>query len=177
MATAPRKGFNPAKRVGSTTNNGGLTAYTIASGYATGIGVGDSVKLHTDGTIIKGVNAASNLGVFAGCSYVDSAGRLTYAKNWPASTVATEIVAWVIDDPFCTFYIPASTAVTSVLPGQLYAVTITTPDTVTGRSTLVVDTSATVALASSMVKVIAVADVDNKILEVVLSNQLLRDNI
>jgi len=75
------------------------TAYTIASGYNTDIGYGDFVILNTNGTITVGTAAADTLGRFVGCEYIDSTGKPRESKMWPANTVATNIVAWVEDDP------------------------------------------------------------------------------
>ena len=142
MGTAPRKGFNLARRVGSTSTCGGLNSYKIASGYTTALGVGDSVKFTTDGTIIKGANSAGNVGVLNAVKYVDSTGQIVFDKYWPASTVATDIEALVIDDPLQTYNVLANNSIpeTEVFQGQMYAMTLTAPDVKTGRSTMLLDT-------------------------------------
>lgn len=73
--------------------------YTIASTYGTAIYKGDLVKVHTDGTLNIGDGTSAALGVFAGCEYVDTNGKPTESPYWPASTSATNIVAYVYDDP------------------------------------------------------------------------------
>jgi hypothetical protein len=57
--------------------------------------------------IIQRAAAANtdNVGVFVGCRYFDAAGETVFSKYWPASTVATDIVAHVVDDPFALFEI------------------------------------------------------------------------
>ncbi|HUU81181.1 MAG TPA: hypothetical protein VMW90_07010 [Acidobacteriota bacterium] len=80
-----------------------MSEYTIASTYGTGIFKGDVVKLVGGGGIEAAAAADRVLGVFAGCQYVDAAGNQVFSKYWPASTVATEIVAWVYDDPNIVF--------------------------------------------------------------------------
>jgi len=93
-------GFRPAKMMGGAPFNGGQTSYGIASEYNTNIFTGDAVELHTDGTVTVGAAAATNLvGVFNGCFFTNSAGEPTFSKHWPASTVATDAVAFVIDNP------------------------------------------------------------------------------
>lgn len=175
MATAPKKGLNPARKVGSGPDNKGLSSYAIASGYSTLISTGDPVRLTTDGTIIKGTNAAGNIGVFAGVSYTNSLGEVKFSQFWPASTVATNIEALVIDDPFATFQAVADAAVGSVATGALYPLTLTAGTN--GQSNAVVNVSGgVVTIGSSAVKVIKVLDVDNRVLEVVLSSSALRDN-
>lgn len=137
MATAPRKGFNLAKSIGSAGTNGGLNAYKIASGYATALGVGDPVKLTTDGTVIKATNAAGNLGVIRGIQYTDSQGDIKITKYWPASTTATEIEVLVEDNPLSTFHIQADGAIPEAVcfPGVMYAMNLSAADAATGRST------------------------------------------
>jgi len=137
MATAPRKGFNPAKKQGSACYNGGLNSAKIASGYATALGVGDPVKLTTDGTLIKATNAAGNLGVFQGVSYTDSVGDIKITKYWPASTTATNIEALVSDDALNTYTIVADGPIPEAVcfPGVMYAMNLSAADASTGRST------------------------------------------
>jgi hypothetical protein len=97
-------GFRPAKMLGGAPFNNGQTSYGIASGYNTNIFTGDAVELHTDGTVTVGAAGQTNLiGVFNGCFYTDSTGKPTYSKHWPADTVASDAVAFVIDDPNVIF--------------------------------------------------------------------------
>lgn len=146
MATAPRKGFNLARKVGSSAMAGGLTPYTIATGYATGLGVGDLVKLTTDGSIIKGTNSAGNLGVFQGVTYTDSLGNVKIEKQWPASTTATNIEALVSDDPLLTYHVKADGPIPAavVYPGLMFAMNLDAVDTATGRSQMTVNTIPTI---------------------------------
>lgn len=87
-------------------------AYVIASGYGVNIFSGDPVKLTDDGVIQLGtsdgtrsgtVDGISLLGIFAGVQYNDSSGKPTISPYWPASTTATNVVAWVYDDPETLF--------------------------------------------------------------------------
>lgn len=87
-------------------------AYVIASGYGVNIFSGDPVKLTDDGVVQLGtsdgtrsgtVDGISLLGIFAGVQYNDSSGKPTISPYWPASTTATNVVAWVYDDPETLF--------------------------------------------------------------------------
>lgn len=87
-------------------------AYTIASTYAANIFQGDPVKLtdagviqlgSSDGTRSGTTDGISLLGIFAGCQYLDASGKPTISPFWPTGTTATEIVAWVYDDPETLF--------------------------------------------------------------------------
>jgi hypothetical protein len=146
MGTAPRKGFNLARKVGGAPVSGGLNAYKIASGYATALGVGDAVKLTTDGTLIKAANSAGNLGVINSIKYKNSAGEIKIDKYWPASTTATEIEVLVSDDPLATYHVLADGPIpeTTFFPGQIYAMNLTAADSATGRSQMTVNTIPTI---------------------------------
>lgn len=80
-------------------------AYTIASGYATQINKYQPVILSTGGQITAGAAASDLIGVFAGCEYTDVTGKRVVSNYWPANTVATNIVAWVWDDPSTVFLV------------------------------------------------------------------------
>lgn len=87
-------------------------AYAIASAYGTNIFAGDPVKLTDNGVIQLGtsdgtrsgtVDGIALLGIFAGVQYRDSNGKPVVSNYWPASTTATEIQAFVYDDPETLF--------------------------------------------------------------------------
>lgn len=104
---AQAQGFLPI------TPNARENGYTIATGYATTINYGDPVAGVGTGLgaypgIVIGATGSAICGIFIGCTYIDSNGQPTWSKSWPASTTATNIIATVIDDPFCEFAIEAS---------------------------------------------------------------------
>src|SRR6478735_6242968 len=105
MATAPRKGLNKLRKVGSGPDTAGLSEHRIASGYGTALGSGDLIKYTTDGTIIKGTNAAYNLGALIAVHYYDDATkRIIDSPYFPAGQTSTQpILAYLMDDPNCTF--------------------------------------------------------------------------
>jgi hypothetical protein len=87
-------------------------AYTIASAYAANIFSGDPVKLTDAGVIQLGTSDGTRsgttdgitlLGIFAGCQYLDATGKPTISPFWPSGVTATNIVAWVYDDPETLF--------------------------------------------------------------------------
>lgn len=86
--------------------NGAVTAYRIASGYATAIYFNDPVAMLADGTIGIGVAGAPCRGVFRGCNYYATNGTFTNSMYWPASTTimtGTVVTAFVADDQNITF--------------------------------------------------------------------------
>lgn len=108
-STSAPFGFRPSFH-----NSGQMRAkaYTIASTYAANIFSGDPVKLVDAGVIQLGtsdgsrtgtVDGISLLGIFAGCEYTDATGKPTVSNFWPTGTTATNITAWVYDDPEMLF--------------------------------------------------------------------------
>lgn len=111
-------------------HNSGLIrpkAYTIATGYAANIFSGDPVKLDATGVIQLGTSDGTRsgttdgvklLGIFAGCEYRDATGKPTVSPFWPSGIAATDIVAWVLDDPETLFDVeyanPGTPGTTSV---------------------------------------------------------------
>lgn len=144
MPTGTKKGLNLSRKVGGAPDSKGLNSYTIASGYATALGVGDPVKLTTDGSLIKATNGADAIGVFAAVKYINSVGEPKFAHYWPASTVATEIEALVVDDPSATFRVKANGPIpaATVFPGNIYACDVSTAASAyTGNSELTATTT------------------------------------
>ncbi len=110
--------------------------YTIATGYATSLYKGQPVTLNTNGTIVTGAAAADIKGVLAGVEYTDSTGKPNYSPYWPASTAATNIIAWVWDDPTIVWEVQADGAVAQAGVGdQTDVVNVSSGSTLTGLST------------------------------------------
>jgi hypothetical protein len=140
--------------------------YTIASGYAVNLFNGDPVKLVTAGTIQLGtsdgtrtgtVDNISLIGVFAGCSFVDATGKPTWSAFWPTGQVATEIKAWVYDDPETTFVIQADGAIAATAIGDQADFTgFTAPggSTQTGRSLVTLSSTLVGAAAQGQFRIV-----------------------
>lgn len=107
-------GFRPVMNKGGgtpVTDNFAPQGYSIASGYASTIALGDPVgstgTASADGR--PGIQLVSTpgviLGVFGGCEYTNSLGERVFSHYWPASTAATNIIAHVYDDPDTIFSI------------------------------------------------------------------------
>jgi len=111
--------------------------YTILSTYGTAIYKGDLVKMHTDGTINIGDGTSPALGVFMGCEYTDANGKPTESPYWPASTTATNIVAYVVDDQQTTFRVAVGANASDYVQaavGQQCNVNVAAGSTATGIS-------------------------------------------
>ena len=125
-------------------------AYTIASGYSTAIGYGDPVALNTDGTLNIGTAGSDIIGVFAGVQYTDATGKPTFSKNWVASTIATNVVAYVYADADNVFEVQVGSGGTGYVQTAIGAqanFVIAAPNASTGQSTSYLN--ATLIAASS----------------------------
>lgn len=139
-----------------------VSKHTIASGYAASIYSGDPVKVHTDGTLNVGDGTSPALGIFAGCEYIDANGKPTVSPYWPASTTATNIVAYVYDDQQTVFRVGVSanaSGFTQAVVGQ--QVNIDNPgtgSTATGRSAASVANAAIAAGTLAQMRIIGYVD-------------------
>jgi len=126
-------------RTGNASNQ--VNEYPIASGAAA-MYTGDIVKQDGSGTIVPGTAGAALTGVFQGCRYTNSSGEKIYSKHWPASTVASDGIAFVADDPSLVLEVQSDGSMTAADIGQLVDLdTSQTGSTVTGMSKM--QTSAT----------------------------------
>lgn len=84
----------------------------IKSGYATAIYQFQPIKMTTTG-VINPVSATTDafVGTFIGVEYTDSNGKRVVSPQWIANTVATDIVAYIIDDPNAIYEIQADGSV------------------------------------------------------------------
>lgn len=146
-------GLVPVKRLDGNYYNGATRQYKIASGYATSIFNGDLVKIVTGGTIERETADAAivTCGVFVGCQYTDPSTSTPIWKNYyPASTSASDIMAFVVDDPEILFKVAVVSATTVIGDyaltdlGANAALVDNTGDTLSGKSRVAVShTSAT----------------------------------
>jgi len=146
-------GLVPVKLLSGVPFVGVTRHYGIASGYATSIFNGDAVKLVTGGTVERDTfdAAMTPIGVFVGCSFTDpSTEQKTFKQYYPASTVASDIEAYVVDATDILFKVAVVSSGTTI--GDLAITDIganvagvdNTGSTITGNSKCAIsDTSAT----------------------------------
>ena len=155
MANVSEKfGLRPYRKLDGTPLVGAQNRYTIASGYATAIYQGDLVQPTTAGNIERHTANTSDavVGVFNGCFYTDpTTSKPTYKNYYPGSIAASDITAFVVDDPDAVFLIDADEAFTRANLFANYSVTNTTGVTQTGISKVQLDVSATGTAATPAV--------------------------
>ena len=109
--------------------------YTITSGLAENIFTGDLCILTADGVITPHTaTEVNNIGVFGGVSYTASDGSYVYSQYWPSGTVATDIIAYVYDDPYIVYRIQSAGTPAQTNIGNCADVVAGTGSTTTGQS-------------------------------------------
>lgn len=99
-------GLLPVNLIGGQVFAGSTRLMSIASGYGTDIFFGDVVKRASNGTIEKdtGTSTATPVGIFMGCTYTNpSTKQKLFYQSYPAGTSASDIQAYVADDPDVLF--------------------------------------------------------------------------
>jgi hypothetical protein len=109
-------GLIPINLIGGQVFAGATRQIPINSGSATAIYFGDVVKLGSDGTLSKdtGTDAATPVGVFLGVSYTDATYGKTFRQYYPGSVTASDISAYVQDDPDALFKVAVVSSGTTI---------------------------------------------------------------
>jgi len=137
-----------ARPIGTLSASGSYTGKVrhlpIGSTYGTAIFNGDFVKLASDGEVEldSGTTALTAVGIFVGCSYTPSTtNQKTFNTQWPASTTATDAMAYVIDDPHVVFQMQSDEALNTTDRGLNASVVQTAGSTSIGKSKNALDGS------------------------------------
>ena len=181
MANVSEKfGLRPYRKLDGTPLVGAQNRYTIASGYATAIYQGDLVEPLTSGNIQKhGANTSDAVvGVFNGCFYTDpTTQKPTFSNHYPGGIAASDITAFVVDDPDAVFLIDADEAFTRADLFRNYSVTNTTGVTATGISKAQLDVSVSGTAQTFVIQAIDICqDPDNSDTGSANANILVRIN-
>jgi len=134
-------GFKPARHL-----SGGeirTEEYAIAANYGTSIFSGQVVEAVAGGGIEDAAAGdTQQLGVFGGCFYTDpTSSKPTYKAFYPASTNASDIVAYVYSDPHIVFEAQHDGTGTAAMNHSGFDFVGTSGSTITGQSTSEIDTS------------------------------------
>ena len=164
-------GLLAVNRVDGLPYAGAIRQIPIASTYNTPIYYGDIVRIAAGGTIQKSTvttdstTAAANntVGVFLGCSFVNSQSQPVSGQYYQSNTANQSAVAFVIDDPLALFKVAvtlsngAMSSVNQSIVGTNMAVVQGTGSNTTGDSAVsVFATTAEGNAAALPVRVIAV---------------------
>jgi len=173
-------GLRPYRKLDGTPLVGAQNRYTIASGYATAIYQGDMVEPLTSGNIQKhGANTSDAIvGVFNGCFYTDpTTQKPTYKNYYPGGVAASDITAFIVDDPDAVFLVDADEAFTRADLFRNYSVTNTTGVTQTGISKAQLDVSVSGTATTFAIQAIDISqDPDNSDTSAANANVLVRIN-
>lgn len=170
-STASPYGFKPVNLIGGLPYAGSTRQVPIASGYASNIYNGMVVQIVTAGTLqivtATGADATTNafpagtIGVFVGCSYTNPATKQKlFSQYWPSGTVASDAVAYVVDDDRAVFQVQANGSLAQTDLGANVilsaAQSTSTGSTTTGNSTTSV--SATSQTTTGAFRVVGFVD-------------------
>ena len=148
-------GLVPINLIGGQVFAGATRLIPIAVNSSTAIYFGDLVKLNSGGTADKdtGTSAATPVGVFLGCSFTDPVFGKTFRQYYPGGVTATDIQAFVQDDPDALFKVAVVSSgttigyVTRAAVGNNAVLVQNAGNTITGDSAVAV--SATTATTST----------------------------
>ena len=173
-------GFVPVRHMSG--NAPRANKYTITSTLAENIFTGDLCIVTAAGVITPHTAAeVNNIGVFAGVSYTASDGSYVYSEYWPSGTTATDIVAYVYDDPYTVFKVQSAGTPAQTNIGNCADVVAGAGSTVTGQSGF--ETSGTMAAGIATCKIIGLYDAPdnafgaNAVLEVLINEHILGTNV
>jgi hypothetical protein len=158
-------GFQPINLIGGQVFAGATRMIPIASGSGTSIFAGDVVRLNTGGTLsrVSTTDSATDaVGIFMGCAFTNpTTKQFLQQQYYPASTVASDIVAYVCDDPDTFFKVAVlsnSTTIggmTQTDIGNNVAILATAGSTVTGDSKEGVSATTSTSVTTLPFRVIA----------------------
>jgi hypothetical protein len=172
-------GFVPVRHMSG--NAPRANKYTITSGLAENIFTGDAVILTADGVLNVAAATETNIvGVFAGVSYTASDGSYVYSQYWPSGTTATDIVAYVYDDPYTVFKVQSAGSPAQTNIGNCADIVVGSGSTNTGQSGM--EISGTMAATAAQTKILALYDAPenafgaNAVMEVLINEHLWKDS-
>ena len=181
MANVSEKfGLRPYRKLDGTPLVGAQNRYTIASGYATAIFQGDMVIPVTGGNVERypGNTSTAVVGVFNGVFYTDpTTQKPTFKNYYPGGVAASDITAFVVDDPDAVFLIDADATFARADLFQNYSLTAVSGNTKTGNSLQQLDVSESGTNATFIVQAIDISqDPDNSDTSSANANILVRIN-
>ena len=170
-------GMRPVRMIGGGPFTGGQSRYRIAANYGTSIFQGDMVAQVTGGTVEVHADGGTVpiVGVFNGCSFTDpTTGEQKFSNFYPASTNASDIIAFIVDDPNVVFEVQSDdTFPVADLFGNFDIIDTNSGSTTTGISGVELDLSTGATTTTLPLKAIDISqDPDNSDLSTSNTNVL-----
>ena len=180
-------GLIPVNLLGGQVFAGSTRQIPIQTAHGTSIYFGDVVLMSSNGcitTAVLTVTTVNVVGIFMGCSYINSSGQRIYGQYYPALTTGTPdttsaITAYVADDPdlvMKTAIVSGTTVVAqatrATMVGGNAALVPNAGSTTTGNSAMAVlnSTAVTAAIPFKVVDVVPdTAPVTGSFVEVLVS--------
>ena len=157
-------GLRPSRQLNGSPFINAQNRYRIAANNTTAIFQGDLVIPTTSGQITRYVAGTSNavVGVFNGCFYTDpTTQKPTWRNYYPASTNASDIVAFVIDGPHTVYEINANQSFAVADLFQNYSVTNVSGSTLSGISQVQLDVATSGTASTFVVQAIDISQDPN----------------
>jgi hypothetical protein len=175
-----RFGLRPSRQLNGSPFINAQNRYRVLNTNVTSIFQGDLVAPTADGTVVRTVanTSATSVGVFNGCFYTDPTTQKPTWKNYlPGSTVASDIVAFVIDAPDTVFEVNANGVFAVADIFKNFSVNNVTGNTQTGISYVQLDVANSGTDSTYLVQAIDISgDVLNSDVTVSNANVLVRIN-
>ena len=181
MANVSEKfGLRPYRKLDGTPLAGAQNRYTVKANYGTAIFQGDLVIPTSTGNIERFVynTTYAVVGVFNGVFYTDpTTQKPTWRNYYPGSINASDITAFVVDDPDAVFLVDSDETFARTGLFNNYSVTNTTGVTQTGISKVQLDTSTAGTATTFVIQAIDISqDPDNSDTSSANGNVLVRIN-
>lgn len=117
-------GLRPINLIGGQPFAGSTRELPIQYAYATDIFYGDFVVLSrgfvTRASVSTGTGVNQVTGIFVGCTYTDPVTKQKrFSQYWPASTLAGDAQAYVVDDPDTVFRVAVCSSGTTLASGAV----------------------------------------------------------
>ena len=178
--TLGKFGLRPSRQLNGSPFINAQNRYRISANNTTAIFQGDLVIPTTSGVVTRYVAGTSSpvVGVFNGCFYTDpTTQKPTWRNYYPASTNASDIIAFVIDGPDTVFEIDANASFAVADLFQNYSVTNVSGSTLSGISQVQLDVSTSGTASTFVVQAIDISqDPLNSDLTVSNANIMVRIN-
>ena len=175
-----RFGLRPSRQLNGSPFINAQNRYRVLNTNITSIFQGDLVAPTADGTVVRTVanTSATAVGVFNGCFYTDPTTQKPTWKNYlPGSTVASDIVAFVIDAPDTVFEVNANGVFAVADIFKNFSINNVTGNTQTGISYVQLDVANSGTDSTYLVQAIDISgDVLNSDVTVSNANVLVRIN-